>query len=602
MSVQAILHGQDFTQVHYITAGASIGATIGDYATAEGTNTAATMTAAHAEGMATTAGYAAHAEGRETTASGSGSHAEGRLTNATAANAHAEGYQSEASGSTSHAEGAGTTASGGNAHAEGRMTIADGPNAHAEGNQSRASGPNAHAEGYYAIASGPNAHAEGSGETGSVFLTGAANSTIYSYTTSDPTPSVGDILFLESTSGSVVQANSNQVTLSNTLSDTALTNATVVLIMPTNPSAATAPMAHAEGVSTEASALAAHAEGRDTKASGSGSHAEGRSTQATAANAHAEGYDTKASGPTSHAEGNGTEASGSNAHAEGRGTIASGPNQHVFGQYNMSNTVSVEIVGWGTASTPSNIRTLDTNGNEELAGNLTIKGTPSDNKHAVTKEYVDNKNISVNHGGTGKTTLTANALLYGNGTNAVKELSPQAGALYATGNIAPTFGVLPVTYGGTGATTTADFITASNIVDYDLAGSQTSRGSSVHICQFHTVGENALDIKQVGGSSITRLPSGAYLIAFGTMHTSKLSDFYLTNVNYLDNGTSSAPSVTTQVISGSVLAISPLGAAAATGYGFRIKLPTFTIGAITVSHAAGYILGPTNFTVAAKTV
>ena len=43
----------------------------------------------------------------------------------------------------------------------------------------------------------------------------------------------------------------------------------------------------------------------------------------------------------------------------------------MFGKYNVANTTDVEIVGWGAYSSGKNIRTLDTSGNEWIAGTLT---------------------------------------------------------------------------------------------------------------------------------------------------------------------------------------------------------------------------------------
>jgi len=85
-------------------------------------------------------------------------------------------------------------------------------------------------------------------------------------------------------------------------------------------------------------------------------------------------------------EGEDTEANGSNSHAEGTGTIASYRSEHVFGEYNTLNTSTttsatargtyVEIVGNGTSNDArNNARTLTWEGNEWLAGNLTVNGT-----------------------------------------------------------------------------------------------------------------------------------------------------------------------------------------------------------------------------------
>ena len=136
--------------------------------------------------------------------------------------------------------------------------------------------------------------------------------------------------------------------------------------------AASGTAAHAEGNSTTASANYSHAEGSNTTASGTNSHAEGYATTASGTRSHAEGNFSTASGYASHAEGESTTASGYGSHADGRGTNASGSYQHVFGLYNVADAVSVEIVGWGDGNNSrANIRTLDRNGNEWIAGTLT---------------------------------------------------------------------------------------------------------------------------------------------------------------------------------------------------------------------------------------
>ena len=61
--------------------------------------------------------------------------------------------------------------------------------------------------------------------------------------------------------------------------------------------------------------------------------------------------------------------------------------------------------------------------------------------------------VKVPNGGTGKSSLTQNAVMLGNGESAIKTISPASGALYATSNTGmPTFGTLPVAQGGTGVT------------------------------------------------------------------------------------------------------------------------------------------------------
>ena len=146
---------------------------------------------------------------------------------------------------------------------------------------------------------------------------------------------------------------------------------------------ASAPYSHAEGKTAiiSANAEAAHAEGMKTQCSNVASHAEGNDTNASGYASHAEGGSTIASGTNAHAEGGQTIASGNASHAEGGGTQATGLCQHVFGQFNIAENVSspsdkgtyVEIVGNGTSPMDrSNARTLDWNGNEKIAGSLTL--------------------------------------------------------------------------------------------------------------------------------------------------------------------------------------------------------------------------------------
>ena len=154
----------------------------------------------------------------------------------------------------------------------------------------------------------------------------------------------------------------------------------------------------AEGNLSTASGPCSHAEGSQTTASGACSHAEGGNTQATQPNAHSEGGGTTASGACSHSEGSGTTASGDISHAEGSGTVANHKAQHVFGEYNIPDHHSslgtergnyVEIVGNGTNLSSSNARTLDWNGNETLAGKLTVGTNPTGSMDVATKGYVD---------------------------------------------------------------------------------------------------------------------------------------------------------------------------------------------------------------------
>lgn len=131
-----------------------------------------------------------------------------------------------------------------------------------------------------------------------------------------------------------------------------------------------------------ASGQYAHAEGFHTKATGNFSHTEGFKTEAYNNGSHTEGSQSKALANCAHAEGLATLASGVNSHAEGKGTIANRCSLHVHGEYNAYDTggaaasdrgTYVEIIGNGTDdNTRSNARTLDWNGNEALAGSLTL--------------------------------------------------------------------------------------------------------------------------------------------------------------------------------------------------------------------------------------
>ena len=127
--------------------------------------------------------------------------------------------------------------------------------------------------------------------------------------------------------------------------------------------------------------------GHNVVASGGSSQAFGVSSTASGAVSHAEGISTTASGMFSHAEGQNTTASGAISHAEGNYTVANHKSQHVFGEYNIPDDSEkesdrrgnyVEIVGNGARSSErSNARTLDWQGNETLAGDLTYNGNKS---------------------------------------------------------------------------------------------------------------------------------------------------------------------------------------------------------------------------------
>lgn len=311
----------------------------GSYSHAEGNRSKASSSYSHAEGNQTTAnGTYSHAEGYNTIANGTYSRTEGYNTIASANHAHAEGYQTRAEGKGAHAEGSNTIASNYYSHAEGYNTAALYHYSHAEGYNTATYEEISHTEGYDTKTYGYGSHAEGY----NTITTATAN---YSHAEGYDTNASG---FGAHAEGNLTKASGNY--------------------------------SHAEGYTTNASGNYSHAEGQYAKASGDHSHAEGYDTNATGTGAHAEGYMTNAIGVHSHTEGNRTNAIGLYSHTEGFGTVANYRSQHVFGEYNLIDNKSgssssgrgnyVEIVGNGTESTRSDIRTLDWDGNERLAGNF----------------------------------------------------------------------------------------------------------------------------------------------------------------------------------------------------------------------------------------
>lgn len=142
--------------------------------------------------------------------------------------------------------------------------------------------------------------------------------------------------------------------------------------------------------------------GFNAEASGDYSNSTGYNTHATNSYTHAEGDQTIAAGYAAHSQGSSTAANGKASDANGIYTIAAGRSQHVFGEYNKQEVVAnadargqyVEIVGNGTGasnSERSNCRTLDWNGNEILAGKLTVGAEPTADMDVATKSYVDDR-------------------------------------------------------------------------------------------------------------------------------------------------------------------------------------------------------------------
>lgn len=158
-------------------------------------------------------------------------------------------------------------------------------------------------------------------------------------------------------------------------------------------------------------------------ASGAYSHAESVQTTASGDYSHSEGLYTTASGVHSHSEGFNTTASGQGSHAEGYSTIANHRSQHVFGEYNIEDPSQkygdeqgnyIEIVGNGTTNIiRSNARTLDWNGNEMLAGNLSLAGASSDISLTGTGNTWDGTNTSLKSALSGKAAKATTLAGYG---------------------------------------------------------------------------------------------------------------------------------------------------------------------------------------------
>ena len=94
------------------------------------------------------------------------------------------------------------------------------------------------------------------------------------------------------------------------------------------------------------------------------------------------------------------------------------------------------------------------------SGTLGVDRIPS-----LSTDKLTSGTLGVARGGTGRGTLTSNAILTGNGTSAINMVATASGAAYATAaNGALTFGTLPVAQGGTGRTA----LTGSNSLRSDL--------------------------------------------------------------------------------------------------------------------------------------
>lgn len=95
--------------------------------------------------------------------------------------------------------------------------------------------------------------------------------------------------------------------------------------------------------------------------------------------------------------------------------------------------------------------------------------------------------VNVAYGGTGRNTLTTNAVLSGNGTGQVKMTATAKGAAYATSaNGALTFGTLPIAQGGTGVTSLAALKTSLGIDSIGVWYAGTSAPSNTNLLWIDT--------------------------------------------------------------------------------------------------------------------
>ena len=106
-------------------------------------------------------------------------------------------------------------------------------------------------------------------------------------------------------------------------------------------------------------------------------------------------------GKNSFALGEGTKAEGNNAYAEGYYTSAKGNNQHVEGKYNIEDNLNnyVHIIGNGNSQTPSNLHTVDWDGNAWYQGDVYVQSTSGTNKDAGSKKLITRDEVPTVYSG-----------------------------------------------------------------------------------------------------------------------------------------------------------------------------------------------------------
>lgn len=116
----------------------------------------------------------------------------------------------------------------------------------------------------------------------------------------------------------------------------------------------------------------------------------------------------------------------------------------------------------GTGAATTNANYVLAGGTAGAAAEPSFRALVADDIPALPASKLTSGQLSVAQGGTGAGALTANAVLLGNGTNAVKAKAAASGALYSTAaNAEPQFGILPAAQGGTGQSDLANVTVGS---------------------------------------------------------------------------------------------------------------------------------------------
>lgn len=183
-----------------------------------------------------------------------------------------------------HAEGGGTLASNFYSHAEGHNTTASGRGSHAEGYNTIASGDCSHATGFYTVAFGSGSHAEGAANTFIRSITGEANSTQYTIS-STALLYIGTLILYNNTYAIITNIDETNkiITVDKTLSTTELVSVSVHVCY----GCAYGNQSHVEGTHTIALGDGQHVQGKYNLAGNTSAHVVGNGTSnSNRSNAH----------------------------------------------------------------------------------------------------------------------------------------------------------------------------------------------------------------------------------------------------------------------------------------------------------------------------